>query len=66
MRQYALEEKVTSEEIRQCRKRLGLTQEDFARFANVSKKTVERWVQQVAGNRADRDADQYFKGPSSD
>ena len=41
MRQYALEEKVTSEEIRQCRKRLGLTQEDFARFANVSKKTVE-------------------------
>jgi hypothetical protein len=43
VRQYALEEKVTSEEIRQCRKRLGLTQEDFARFANVSKKTVERW-----------------------
>ncbi|MEY8481975.1 helix-turn-helix domain-containing protein [Lachnospiraceae bacterium 48-21] len=43
MEKYALEHQVTGEEIRQCRKRLGLSQEDFARFANVSKKTVERW-----------------------
>jgi len=43
MKKYALEAKVTGEEIRQCRKGLGLTQEEFARFANVSKKTVERW-----------------------
>lgn len=42
-KKYALEEKVTGEEIRHCRKRLGLSQEEFARFANVSKKTVERW-----------------------
>lgn len=43
MEQYALEHQVTGEEIRRCRKRLGLSQEDFAKFANVSKKTVERW-----------------------
>ena len=43
MRQYALEDRITGEEIRQCRKSRGLTQEEFAGFANVSKKTVERW-----------------------
>ena len=30
MKKYALEAKVTGEEIRQCRKGLGLTQEEFA------------------------------------
>lgn len=43
MKRYDLPKKVTGEEIKRCRKNLGLSQADFAELANVSKKTVERW-----------------------
>lgn len=43
MKKYAMEDFVTGTEIRRLRKRLGLTQADFAELVKVSKKTVERW-----------------------
>lgn len=43
MKKYDLPDTVTGEEIKRCRKRLELSQADFAELANVSKKTVERW-----------------------
>lgn len=43
MRKYAVQKSITGLEIKKCRKRLGVSQEEFAELANVSKKTVERW-----------------------
>ena len=43
MKKYAVKKSVTGLEIKKCRKRLGVSQEEFAELANVSKKTVERW-----------------------
>lgn len=43
MRQYMIKDTVAGKEIVECRKKLGLSQAEFAEFANVSKKTVERW-----------------------
>lgn len=43
MKQYILKDTVAGKEIMECRKKLGLSQAEFAGFANVSKKTVERW-----------------------
>lgn len=43
MKEYALATSVTGKEIKVCRQRLKQTQAEFARFANVTKKTVERW-----------------------
>jgi putative transcriptional regulator len=43
MRKYAVQKNITGLEIKKCRKRLGVSQEEFAELANVSKKTVERW-----------------------
>ena len=43
MKKYAVKKSVTGVEIKKCRKRLGVSQEEFAELANVSKKTVERW-----------------------
>ena len=40
---FIMPEYTTSEEIKKIRKRLGLTQKDFAVLANASKPTVERW-----------------------
>ncbi len=40
---FAVPDKLTAEEIRTIRRKLGLTRAEFARLANVSKKTVERW-----------------------
>lgn len=53
MKQYAVKEYLTGEDIRQCRKKLEVTQEEFAALVRVSKKTVERWEY----------ADQPIKGP---
>lgn len=43
MSRYAFQNATTGLEIKECRKKLGLSQEEFADFVNVSKKTVERW-----------------------
>lgn len=40
---YAINSKITSEDIRNFRKKLGLTQREFADLFGVSKPTVERW-----------------------
>lgn len=43
MRKYAVQKSITGLEIKKCRKRLGVSQKEFAELVNVSKKTVERW-----------------------
>lgn len=40
---FALAEHLCAEDIKLIRKKLGLTQAEFAKLANISKKTVERW-----------------------
>ena len=42
-RKYALAEKLQSSDMKALRKKLGLTQRDFARLVNVSAKTVAYW-----------------------
>lgn len=42
-RQYTTSNYTTAEAIKSLRKRLGLTQKDFAILINCSKPTVERW-----------------------
>ena len=49
MKQYAITRTVSGEEIKACRKRMGLTQAEFAGLVNSSKKTVERWEGAEAG-----------------
>lgn len=43
MKNYAVKKSVTGKEIKKCREKIGVSQEEFAQLANVSKKTVERW-----------------------
>lgn len=43
MKTYAIVPSIKGEDIKTCRKKLGLTQAEFARLVNVSKKTIERW-----------------------
>ncbi len=40
---YAIRDMLTGDDIKGIRKKLHLTQTEFARLANVSKKTIERW-----------------------
>ncbi len=40
---FAVSESLTKEDIKLVRKKLSLTQAEFAQIANVSKKTIERW-----------------------
>ncbi len=42
-KQFAFPLKLEGKDIRICRQRLGMTQAEFAHYANVSIKTVERW-----------------------
>ena len=42
-RRFAISDYVISEEIKDVRKRLGLTQKEFAQLIGSSKPTVERW-----------------------
>lgn len=42
-KKYITPEQVTSEDIKRIRKKLGLTQKDFAELINCSKPTIERW-----------------------
>ncbi len=43
MNKYVVPDHVSSEEIKLIREVLGMTQKEFAEFAHVSKRTVERW-----------------------
>lgn len=43
MKEFAVNDCVTAEEIKNVRKSLGLTQKEFARLIGSSKPTVERW-----------------------
>ena len=40
---FAVDEYVTSDEIKRLRKKLGITQSEFAQLMRTSKPTVERW-----------------------
>ena len=40
---YAVKHSIRAEDIRILRKKLKLTQKDFAKLVNVSQKTIERW-----------------------
>lgn len=42
-RRFAVRESITSDEIKSIRKRLHLTQKEFAKLVGSSKPTVERW-----------------------
>lgn len=42
-KKYAISEKITGQEIKRIRNKLGLTQLNFACLVNVSQKTIERW-----------------------
>ncbi len=57
---FAVPDKITAEEIRTIRRKLGLTRAEFARLANVSKKTVE------GDRRADRRTGEASLGISAD
>ncbi len=46
-RKYPIPESITGNDIRVLRKRMGLTQAEFAAFIGVSRPTVERWEQSV-------------------
>jgi putative transcriptional regulator len=41
--EFAVEQEITSKDIKNTRNNLELTQENFAKLVNVSKKTIERW-----------------------
>lgn len=43
MRTYAVSDFLYGNEIKSLRKKMGLTQGDFAKLVNVSQKTIERW-----------------------
>ena len=43
MKEYSIPEAISKYDLKQLRKRLGMTQMEFALFLNVSKKTIERW-----------------------
>lgn len=41
--EYAISNRLTGRDVKEARKKLGWTQRELARFANVSVKTIERW-----------------------
>lgn len=52
MFQYVMEPIITAKQMKDARKKLGLTQKELAEFLGVSKPTVERWetsVQPIKG-----------------
>lgn len=42
-KQFAVSDKLTNQDMKAIRKKLGLTQSEFSAFVNVSVKTIERW-----------------------
>ena len=64
---YAVKHSIRAEDIRILRKKLKLTQKDFAKLVNVSQKTIERWESEKSGYyRTGYDISSYFKRVSSD
>ena len=52
MTEYALPEYVAAEELREVRKKLKMTQKEFAELLGISRPTIERWErsdEKVAG-----------------
>lgn len=43
MKRYNVPDSITAEEVKKFRKKLGMTQKEFAELLGVSKPTVERW-----------------------
>ena len=43
MKEYIVPESINKYDLKKLRKKLGLTQVEFAALANLSKKTIERW-----------------------
>ncbi len=44
---FALKDYITSEDIKNLRKNLGLTQKEFASLVGTSKPTIERWEKKM-------------------
>ncbi len=42
-KEYIFDRKITADDLKIIRRRLGMSQADFARFINVSTPTIERW-----------------------
>lgn len=51
---FAIQKTFSSEEIRRIRKKLNLKQKDFAKFINVSVKTIEHWEKMGGRNKRSR------------
>lgn len=52
MKKYAISDTIQGREVRAARRRLRLTQAEFAELVHVSKKTIERWesgVKEITG-----------------
>ena len=45
---FALKDYITSEDVKNLRKNLGLTQKEFASLVGTSKPTIERWEKENA------------------
>ena len=43
MQPFAIEKSISGEDLRRIRRKLGLTQQEFASFVSISVKSVERW-----------------------
>ena len=43
MKTYNVSDAITADELKECRKKLGMTQKEFAKLLGVSKPTLERW-----------------------
>ena len=43
MKEFLVPETINKNDLKKIRKKLGLTQAEFAKLCNVSQKTVERW-----------------------
>ena len=48
-KEYVINDQISGDDIRQIRQVLGLTQKEFAAFANCSLRTVENWESKKAG-----------------
>ena len=59
---FAIQKTFSSEEIRRIRKRLNLKQKDFAKFMNVSVKTIEHWEKMGRNKRSRRGAVKHSPG----
>ncbi len=59
-KRFAIKETVSAKEIKMLRKKLGLTQRDFARLLDCSKPTVERLERRNCHERPDGTSDKII------